>query len=78
MRAAFALRIFSGKYILNFGVLKSLRTFQNPFFTGGVWNELPQSLLRKASSPEGGALFVLTGRCKKLPLSGELASSKAR
>ena len=31
MRSAFALRIFSGKYILNFGVLKSLRTFQNPF-----------------------------------------------
>ncbi|MCI3184457.1 hypothetical protein C4N21_12040 [Faecalibacterium prausnitzii] len=26
MRSAFALRIFSGKYILNFGVLKSLRS----------------------------------------------------
>ena len=25
MRSAFALRIFSGKYILNFGVLKSLQ-----------------------------------------------------
>mgnify|MGYP004469452055 CR=1 FL=1 len=36
MRSAFALRIFSGKFILNFGVLKSLRTFQNPFFTGGA------------------------------------------
>ena len=36
----------------------------------------PLSLLTMfaASSPEGGALFVLTGRCKKLPLSGELAS----
>ena len=30
-----------------------------------------------ASSPEGGALFVLTGRCKKLPPSGELARRKA-
>ena len=32
MRSAFALRIFSGKIILNFGFLKSLRTFQKPFF----------------------------------------------
>ena len=55
MRAAFALRIISGKYILNFGVLKSLRTFQTPFFTEEVWNELPQSLLRKASSLGEGA-----------------------
>ena len=55
MRSAFALRIFSGKFILNFGVLKSLRTFQNPFFTEEVWNELPQSLLRKASSLGEGA-----------------------
>ena len=28
-----------------------------------------------ASSPEGGALFVLTGRCKKAPPSGELANA---
>ena len=47
MRAAFALRIISGKFILNFGVLKSLRTFQNPFFTGGVWNEPSQALPRQ-------------------------------
>ena len=32
MRSAFALRIFSGKIILNFGFLKSLRAFQKPFF----------------------------------------------
>ena len=31
-----------------------------------------------ASSPEGGALSVLTGRWQKAPPSGELASSKAR
>ena len=30
----------------------------------------------RASSPEGGALFVLTGRCKKAPPSGELARRK--
>ena len=47
MRSAFALRIFSGKYISNFGVLKSLRTFQNPFFTEGVWNEPSQALPRQ-------------------------------
>ena len=29
-----ALRIFSGNIILNFGFLKSLRTFQKPFFHG--------------------------------------------
>ena len=34
MRAAFALRIISGTIIYNFGVLKSLRAFQDPFFTG--------------------------------------------
>ena len=38
----------------------------------------PLSLLPMvaASSPEGGALFVLTGRCQKAPPSGELARRK--
>ena len=35
MRAAFALRIISGKNIFNFGFQESLRTFLKPFFTGG-------------------------------------------
>ena len=39
MRSAFALRIISGKIILNFGVQESLRTFLNPTFTGGVVEE---------------------------------------
>ena len=43
MRSAFALRINSGRIILNFGFQESLRTFLKPIFTGGVWNELPQS-----------------------------------
>ena len=34
MRSAFALRIISGKIILNFGVQKRLRAFLNPIFTG--------------------------------------------
>ena len=38
-------------------------------------NPLSHLALLDASSPEGGALFVLTGRCKKaLPL-GELAAT---
>ena len=36
MRSAFALRIVSGRIILNFGVQKRLRAFLNPIFTDGV------------------------------------------
>ena len=39
MRSAFALRIISGKIILNFGVQKRLRAFLNPIFTDGVVKE---------------------------------------
>ena len=39
MRAAFALRIFSGKNIYNFAILENLRIFQNCLFTGGVVEE---------------------------------------
>ncbi len=39
MRSAFALRIISGKIILNFGVQKRLRAFLNPIFTDGVITE---------------------------------------
>ena len=43
MRSAFALRIISGKIIYNFGIPERLRTLRYSIFTGGVWNELPQS-----------------------------------
>ena len=36
MRSAFALRIISGRTILNFRVQKRLRAFLNPIFTGEV------------------------------------------
>ena len=39
MRAAFALRIISGKNIYNFAILENLRIFQNCLFTGGVITE---------------------------------------
>ena len=38
-----------------FAILKSLRAFQNPLFTGGVWNELPQS------KPDGFASSLWEG-----------------
>ena len=43
-------------------------------FPKGTANPLSHGL-RRASSPEGGALFVLTGSCKKAPPSGELAAT---
>ena len=49
MRAAFALRIISGKIILNFGVQKRLRAFLNPIFTDGVVKE---NGICSACSPE--------------------------
>ena len=39
MRSAFALRIISGRIILNFRVQKRLRAFLNPIFTDGVVTE---------------------------------------
>ena len=39
MRSAFALRIISGRIILNFAILENLRIFQNCLFTGGVVTE---------------------------------------
>ena len=39
MRAAFALRINSGKIIYNFAILENLRIFQNCLFTGRVVEE---------------------------------------
>ena len=43
MVSAGALTIFSGKNYFYFAILENLRIFQNCLFTGGVWNELPQS-----------------------------------
>ena len=43
MAAACALAIFSGKIIYKFGIPERLRTLRYSIFTGGVWNELPQS-----------------------------------
>ncbi len=50
MRSAFALRIISGRIILNFGVQKRLRAFLNPIFTDGGHSS---STLRMASLMTG-------------------------
>ena len=50
MRSAFALRIFSGRIILNFGFQESLRTFLKPIFTEEVPTE-------KGCPPIGGQPF---------------------
>ena len=64
MRSAFALRIVSGRTILNFGVQKRLRAFLNPIFTDGVVTEngiCSAAFLRKhgaagVPAPPGGAV----------------------
>ena len=64
MRSAFALRIFSGRTILNFGVQKRLRAFLNPIFTDGVVTEngicnaafCESMALRACPLPLGGAV----------------------
>ena len=65
MRSAFALRIISGRTILNFGVQKRLRAFLNPIFTDGVVTEngiCSAAFLRKHGAagerllPLGGAV----------------------
>ena len=72
--------MFSGKNIFNFGVLKSLRAFQNPISTGGVVEENgicsaafceSAALRASARSPGGGGAVArsdgggLNGEAKK-------------
>ena len=64
MRSAFALRIISGRTILNFRVQKRLRAFLNPIFTDGVITEngicsaafCESMALRACPLPLGGAV----------------------
>ena len=60
-----ALRIISGKIILNFGVQKRLRAFLNPIFTDGVVEE---NGICRAAFCESAAL-----RACPLPLGGAVA-----
>ena len=65
MRAACALRIFSGTIILNFGFQESLRTFLKPFFTRGGEDATPPfsilfstNILEDVEKPRGGCIFL--------------------
>ena len=64
MRAAFALRIISGKNIYNFAILENLRIFQNCLFTGGVVTE--SSICRAAAGNEPSQAHCV----RQLPLWG--------
>ena len=66
MRSAFALRIISGRTILNLGVQKRLRAFLNPIFTDGVVTE---NGICSAAFCESAAL-----RASACSPSGELSS----
>ena len=65
MRSAFALRIISGRTILNFGVQKRLRAFLNPIFTDGV---ITENGICSAAFCESAAL-----QAYPLPLVGAVA-----
>ena len=65
MRSAFALRINSGRIILNFGFQESLRTFLKPIFTGGV---VEGNGICSAAFCESTALWACP-----LPLGGAVA-----
>ena len=72
MRSAFALRIVSGRTILNFGVQKRLRAFLNPFFTGGVVEE--NGICSAAfceSAALRGSVLALSGANAPAPPKGE-------
>ena len=57
MRAACALRIFSGRIIFIFGIAERLRTLRYPIFTGGVVKA--SGIYRNQNKSPGGR--VLSG-----------------
>ena len=63
MRSAFALRIVSGRTILNFGFQKRLRAFLKPIFTDGVVTgkrHLQRRFLRKRGAAVGVLALTVT------------------
>ena len=70
MRAAFALRMFSGKNILNFGIPERLRTLRYAIFTGGRY-PFRQSL-RLCHLPQGDGNPLSHRYAMPAPPKGEL------
>ena len=60
MRSAFALRINSGRIILNFWFQKRLRAFLKPIFTGGVWERTLSVTPDGVPVPPKGELLAMT------------------
>ena len=70
MRSAFALRIISGRIILNFGVQKRLRAFLNPIFTDGVVTENGICNAAFCESAAGERLLPLGGAVERSETEG--------
>ena len=74
--------IFTGGVVTRNGICSAAfcesAALQIRFFAEFQRAEPSQSSLRDASSPEGGALSALTGRCVKALPSGELARERLR
>ena len=62
MRAAFALRIISGKKIFIFGIAERLRALRYPIFTGGVVT------VNGSCSVAAMVTFCLPSACRDAPL----------
>ena len=75
MRAAFALRIISGKNIYNFAILENLRIFQNCLFTGGVVKE---NSICSAAFYESAALQGIVGSPSQSPAVTALPKGEPR
>ena len=76
MRSAFALRIISGRTILNFGVQKRLRAFLNPIFTDGVVME--NGICSAAALPTPSSRKPSAGWRRNDPLSVKMGYRKVR
>ena len=81
MRAAFALRIISGKNIYNFAILENLRIFQNCLFTGGVVTEsriCSAAFCESAALRETNPLRLTAFASSHFGGAGALAPERAR
>ena len=63
MRSAFALRIFSGIIIYNFGIAERLRTLRYPIFTGRGLERTPSVFASQSQLPRRGSLWRARTLC---------------
>ena len=72
MRAAFALRMISGKNIYNFAILENLRIFQNCLFTGGAVTV--SGICSAAAGNEPSQAHCV----RQLPLRGQISPGRGK